>query len=208
MQKLLEGYRAFRTEEYPQNAERYAELVASGQDPKTMIIGCCDSRVQPTTIFRTEPGDVFIVRNVANLVPPYAPDGGCHGTSAAIEYATTALDLERIVVLGHSFCGGVAAFLKHRHDPEAVGDFIGAWMAGLEAAHASLPDEPDLAPEARQRRLEHASIRTSLANLMKFPTVAARIASKRTVLVGAHFDIADGTLYVCDAQDGAFRPAG
>lgn len=132
-QRLLEGYRAFRRHRMPEEQHRYRALAETGQRPETMIIGCCDSRVSPEVIFDARPGELFVVRNVANLVPPYSPSGLTHGVSAAIEFAVAALKVKHIVVLGHARCGGIRAFAE-QDAPLSPGDFIGKWMALIEPA--------------------------------------------------------------------------
>ena len=169
-----------------------------------MIIACCDSRVDPTRIFDAAPGEVFVLRNVANLVPPYEPDGGQHSTSAAIEFAVTQLEVAEIVVLGHAHCGGISASLSGRFDGAAAGEggFIARWMAMIgparNAALAAAAADPacDI-----HRALEHAAIRVSLANLQSFPFIAARIAAGSLALRGAWFSIADGTLSLLDGDE-------
>src|SRR6201990_2017679 len=138
---LLEGYKTFTTQRLPTEQSRYRELSAHGQSPETMAIGCCDSRVSPEVIFDAGPGELFVVRNVANLVPPYAPDGAAHGVSAALEFAVQVLRVQHIVVLGHAQCGGIKALVQDTA-PLSPGDFIGKWMALLE---------PTLAETARGR---------------------------------------------------------
>src|ERR1700746_1583640 len=125
---LLDGYRTFRTQRLPTEQTRYRELSVRGQSPEVMVIGCCDSRVSPEVIFDAGPGELFVVRNVANLVPVYAPDGGTHGVSAALEYAVNALRVKHVVVLGHAQCGGIRAFID-KIEPLSTGGFIGRWTS-------------------------------------------------------------------------------
>src|SRR6201987_2944062 len=127
-QALIDGYRTFTSHRLPTEQSRYRELSERGQSPEVMVIGCCDSRVSPEVIFDARPGELFVVRNIANLVPVYAPDGGTHGVSAALEYAVQVLRVKHIVVLGHAQCGGVRAFID-KIEPLSPGDFIGKWMA-------------------------------------------------------------------------------
>ena len=197
LQKQLAGYRVFRSQVFPANQGLYRDLVEHGQSPRVMIISCCDSRVDPGIIMNAEPGDIFMVRNVANIVPPYDPQGDNHSTSAALEYAVTELKVAHIVVLGHAFCGGVKAFLDKFHDPEAVPDytFISRWMALLHPAmeHLQVEGAPTES-KARQRALEQASIVNSLANLKSFPFVRARVDDGTLILHGAWFDIERGLI--------------
>ena len=132
-QHLLQGYRTFTSQRLPTEQTRYRDLSERGQSPEVMVIGCCDSRVSPEVIFDAGPGELFVVRNVANLVPPYAPDGGAHGVSAALEYAVRVLKVKHIVVLGHAQCGGIRAFIDDI-EPLSPGDFIGRWMAHVHQA--------------------------------------------------------------------------
>lgn len=200
--RLLKGYAAFRSGRYQTEHDRYRHLAEAGQRPAVMIIACCDSRAAPELIFDAPPGELFVVRNVANLVPPYAPDGEYHGTSAALEFAIMGLDVSHIVVMGHGRCGGIAAALAEGGAPLSPGDFIGKWISLLEKPVAACRCE-DLPSDAeRQHRLEHLSIANSLANLRTFPCVRALESMKRLTLHGAWFDIALGELHVLDEATG------
>jgi carbonic anhydrase len=202
---LLDGYRRFRTTGYPLQRARY-EALRDGQAPKTMIIACSDSRVDPALIFDVEPGQVFVVRNVANLVPPYETGGGRHGVSAALEFAVTQLEVEDIVVMGHGGCGGVAASLAHRFEDAGVGEgfFIRHWIDLLDEARDKI-EAADVANP--QRALEQAAVRVSLANLRTFPCIPEREQAGRLRLHGAYFAIADGILHVLDPATDCFEPA-
>lgn len=205
---LLDGYRRFRRGAYAEQRARYDALAHQGQAPKTMVVGCVDSRVDPTRIFDSAPGELFVLRNVANLVPPYAPDGGAHGVSAAIEFAVTQLGVEELVVLGHGRCGGITASLTGAFDAAAMGEgaFIGRWMATIDSARDEVRAAAALHPDIdAQRALELAAIRLSLDNLRGFPFVSERLIDSRLTLRGAHFDIADGILRVLD-DGGRFTP--
>ena len=204
--ELVAGYRAFRKERYADQAALYRRLSARGQAPKTMIVACCDSRADPATIFDAPPGALFVLRNVANLVPPYAPDEAYHGTSAALEFAVTALEVENIVVMGHGQCGGIAAFLDEKRDPASPGDFIGKWISLLEGARTEFAHDDGDTPEQRQQAVEFAAIRHSLANLMSFPFVRARVDAGRLRLRGAWFEIASGRLLAMDPASKEFAP--
>jgi carbonic anhydrase len=202
---LLAGHDAFMSGRYRTEAERYRELAEAGQEPKTLVIACCDSRAAPETIFDAAPGELFVIRNVANLVPPYEPDGEYHSTSAALEFAVQALKVEHIVVLGHGRCGGIKAALAPGAAPLSPGDFIGKWMSMVEApARMVLANELMTAGE-RQTALERISIRFSLANLRTFPCVSILEGKGRLSLHGAWFDISTGELWAMDPESGDFR---
>jgi carbonic anhydrase len=171
-----------------------------------MVIGCCDSRVSPEVIFDARPGELFVVRNVANLVPPYSPDGEYHGVSAALEFAVGALRVKHIVVLGHAHCGGVRAFAED-HAPLSPGDFIGKWMSLIAPAAEKLGPRGDMPPFDYLVRLEQASIANTLDNLMSFPRLRKLIERGRVTLHGAYFGVATGELSVLDPQAGRFVPA-
>ena len=194
-------------ERFPQEQSRFARLAETGQRPEVMVIGCCDSRVSPEVIFDASPGELFVVRNVANLVPPYAPDGDYHGTSAALEFAVEALKVKHIVVLGHARCGGIQAFAESAA-PLSRGDFIGKWMTIIAPA-AQRMNAQDKKGDGDDYlvRLEHAAIEQSLENLMTFPYVAEGVAKGTLALHGAYFGVATGVLLVRDPQHGTFVPA-
>jgi len=201
--RLIEGYEAFRSGRLPAEQDRYRELAERGQSPEIMVIGCCDSRVSPEVIFDARPGELFVVRNVANLVPPYSPDGTYHGVSAALEFAVGALRVKHIVVLGHAGCGGVRAFAGNS-PPLSPGDFIGKWMSLIAPAAeqiSSLADHPDYLT-----RLEQASIANALDNLMTFPNLRKLIERGHVSLHGAYFGVATGELSVLDPESGDFVP--
>jgi carbonic anhydrase len=205
-QSLLDGYRTFRTQRLPIEQSRYRELSERGQSPETMVIGCCDSRVSPEVIFDAGPGELFVVRNIANLVPVYQPDSGAHGVSAALEYAVNVLRIKHIVVLGHAQCGGIRAFVD-KIEPLSPGDFIGKWMAMFikpgevveQRSHESMPDFVT--------RIEKAAVFRSLENLQTFPFVRAKVESGELQLHGAYFGVAEGSLFVLDKQTKQFRMA-
>ncbi|WP_128562506.1 carbonic anhydrase [Methylobacterium crusticola] len=201
-QMLTEGYRAFLDDRFVREQGRYATL-AEGQNPEILVISCCDSRVSPEVIFDARPGELFVVRNVANLVPPFETGGEYHGTSAALEYAVQALKVKHIVVLGHARCGGVRAFADDAA-PLSSGDFIGRWVSLIRPAAETLGTErgPDYL-----ERLEYATVANSLRNLMTFPCVQILVERGRLQLHGAHFGIATGELRVRDPETGAFRLA-
>ena len=206
-EKLLNGYRSFMSGDYAAQSQRYRELAKTGQTPETMVIACCDSRAAPETIFDAGPGELFVVRNVANLVPPYTPDGEYHGTSAALEFAVQSLKVKDIVVLGHGRCGGIAAALNPDAAPLSPGDFIGKWMNMLSAPAAVIAENQLMTAGERQRSLERISIRFALANLRTFPCVQILESKGKLRLHGAWFDISSGELWVMDPASGDFsRP--
>lgn len=207
---LLRGYRRFRDTGWTRERERWNEL-AEGQSPEAMVIACSDSRVDPAQIFDVRPGEIFVVRNVANLVPPHEISGGRHGVSAALEFAVTQLEVKEVIVLGHGFCGGCAAALTGQFDeaPYGQGHFIADWIAmlheGRNKVRAAHPG-PRFDREAFHA-MELEAVRVSLANLRTFPFVAERVAAGRLALHGAYFAIADGLLHVLDEESGEFAPA-
>lgn len=202
--QLHDGYRRFRAERYVHEAERYKAL-AAGQRPTTMIIGCADSRVDPATIFSGRPGELFIMRNVAALVPPYEEGGTYHGTSAAVEFAVCVVEVSNIVVMGHGMCGGVEAALEAARE-RPVGRFIQPWVDLLaDVRDDLLARAGDMNPAARQKALEQLAVKTSLTNLMSFPFVAEAVGEGRLKLDGAWFSIAEGALLWLDPDTGAFE---
>ena len=200
-QRLYDGYRAFRAGRLATEQSRYRELAERGQAPETMVVGCCDSRVSPEAIFDARPGELFVVRNVANLVPPYSPDGLYHGVSAALEYGISVLGVKHLVVLGHARCGGIQAFASNA----PTGDFIGKWISLLAPAAASVQSERENGDYLK--RLEQASLQRSLDNLKTFPFVRAAIERNTLALFGAYFDVATGELSVIEQESGRFIAA-
>jgi len=206
-QHLLSGYRQFMANRYLRESARYRDLAREGQKPSTMIIACCDSRAAPETIFDTGPGELFVLRNVANLVPTYAPDGGQHGTSAAIEYAVQALGIRDLVVMGHGRCGGIQAALAPLGTPLDSGDFIGKWIGMLAPVAEQVQTATFMTGAERQTLLERLSIRNSVSNLRTFPYVRALEEEGKLRIHGAWFDISTGELWIMDAGSGDFaRP--
>lgn len=203
--QLISGYHAFATQRLPHEQSRYRELAESGQSPKVMLIGCCDSRVSPEVIFDTGPGELFVVRNVANLVPFYAPDGGAHGVSAALEFAVQVLRVQHIVVMGHAQCGGVRAYVQES-EPLSPGDFIGKWMEAIAPAARDVGPRGSLPMEEYLARVEKASVVKSLENLMTFPCVDILVRRGKIQLHGAYFGIARGELSVWDKASNTFVP--
>ena len=203
-ERLVEGYRLFLTGRLTVEQSRYRELAESGQSPEIMVIGCCDSRVSPEVIFDSRPGELFVMRNVANLVPPYSPDGAQRAVSAAVEFAVQALKVKHIVVLGHARCGGIRAF-ANRGEPLSPGDFIGRWMELLAPAAAAIaPQHQHSSLADYLSHLEHASAVKTLDNLMTFPYVRNQVECRQLYLHAAHFDVATGLLSVFDPDTKTF----
>ncbi len=206
---LLERFASWRALRFQPNRIWHARLAEDGQRPRAMIVSCCDSRVDTVQMFGAEPGDLFVVRNVANLVPPYNPDHQHHGTSAAVEYAVTGLRVAHILVVGHSNCGGVAACARMWSEgaaEPAESGFIGRWMEMLRPGWERLRGRA-AGPAAELRALEEETVRTSLRNLVTFPFVAEAVAEERLSLHGAWIDIGCGELHVLDPESGRFEPA-
>jgi carbonic anhydrase len=205
---LVDGYRRFRNREWQAERDRWSEL-AVGQSPKVMVIACSDSRVDPAQIFDARPGEIFVVRNVGNLVPPFEPDSHYHGVSAALEFAVTQLEVEELVVMGHGFCGGCAAALTGQFDNagHGAGHFIAHWVEMLADAREKIRAEHPVLDREAFLAMELESVRFSLRNLMGFPWIAGRVARGQLKLHGTYFAIADGVLHVLDEASGRFGPA-
>lgn len=205
--RLLEGYQTFMSGRYADERDRYRQLAETGQEPHTLVIACCDSRAAPETIFDCGPGELFVVRNVANLVPPYEPDDNLHATSAALEFAVQALKIREILVMGHGRCGGIKAALDPDATPLSPGDFIGNWVKLLKPAAQQIQDSQLMTSGERQIALERISIRNSMANLRTFPCVKILEEQGKLQIHGAWFDISSGELWVMDSKTGDFfRP--
>jgi carbonic anhydrase len=196
MDRLLEGYRRFRAGVWPAERARYERLAEAGQRPETMVIACSDSRVDPQTVFGAGPGELFVVRNVAGLVPPYEPDSGYHGTSAALEFGIRVLKVARVVVLGHAQCGGVQAMVQGV--PGEAPDFVASWIAIAQPALQRSP--ASTASAEGLRYCETEVLRLSLANLLTFPWIAEPVAAGRLDLHGFHFGIQNGVLARLDGD--------
>ena len=206
--ELLEGYDRFRRGRLSAERERYRTLAREGQHPRAIIIACCDSRAAPETIFDMGPGELFVVRNVANLVPPYEPDGGQHSTSAAIEFALAGLGIETMIVLGHAHCGGIAAALDAEMKPLSESDFIGKWIGLLRPDAERVGKTEFLTPAERQTAMERLAVRGSIDRLRSFPQVRDAESASKLTIHGAWFDIESGELWVMNPDSGDFeRPA-
>ena len=201
--RLIEGYHDFLDGRLRHEQDRYRELAEVGQSPEVMVIGCCDSRVSPEVIFDARPGELFVVRNVANIVPPYEPDGHAHGVSAALEFGVAALKVKHIVVLGHARCGGIKAFAENA-EPLSPGDFIGNWMRLMAPAAAKAGPQRDLSWPDYLTRLEQANVGNSLDNLKTFPRLRQLIETGQVAVHGAYFGVATGELLMRDERTGAF----
>ena len=206
--KLIKGFRAFRSS-YFEEKDHYSELVRKGQNPTALVIACSDSRNDPALLTGSEPGDIFVVRNVAAIVPPYQPDNNYHGTSAAIEFAVKGLKLKDIIVLGHSLCGGVQVLADQARQDAAKFEFLSQWIAigrpARDTVNAILPDAPQA---VKLKALEQAIILTSLNNLMTFPWIREAVESGKIALHGWYFDLVDGKLLGYDFKTGQFEEMG
>jgi carbonic anhydrase len=205
-QSLLDGYKTFTTQRLPTEQSRYRELSTGGQSPEVMVIGCCDSRVSPEVIFDAGPGELFVMRNIANLVPVYQPDGNAHGVSAALEFAVNVLRVKHIVVLGHAQCGGIRAFVD-KAAPLSPGDFIGKWMQMFVKPGEKVEQRDHESMQDFVTRIEKAAVFRSLENLMTFPFVRSAVERGEMVLHGAYFGVAEGSLFVLDPVAKEFRRA-
>jgi carbonic anhydrase len=206
---MLDGYRRFRNSAWVAQRERWGEL-RDGQSPRVMVIACSDSRVDPAQIFDVNPGEIFVVRNVAALVPPFETTPGHHGVSAALEFAVQVIKVEEIVVMGHGLCGGCSAALTQelRDAPPGEGGFIASWIEMLDGARERVVavHGDDHGREA-QRAMENEAVKVSLANLRSFPCIREKEANGTLRLIGARFAIADGVLHLLDERTGDFAPA-
>ena len=207
---LVAGYETFLTGRFSGEHDEFRELAERGQRPATMIIGCCDSRVSPEAIFDAGPGELFVLRNVANLIPPYEPDDHYHGASAALEYAVMSLKVQHIVVLGHAQCGGVAAFAASLANPDtpplSEGDFIGRWIKMLGPAAERAGARPKTLDRNYLERLEFEAIKQGLRNLRSFPWIRTLETRHYLHLHGAYFGVMDGRLLALDEESGFFKP--
>lgn len=199
MKRLIEGYRRFRAQQWPERRNTF-ERLAEGQSPRAMVIACSDSRVDPAMIFSAEPGELFILRNVANLVPPYEPDSAFHATSAALEFAVRVLEVKDLIVMGHAPCGGIGVLMRGAPDPAV--DFLLPWMRIAEPAKRRVLARASADP---QGDCEQESVKLSLENLLTFPWIADRVAAGKLILTGSHFDVRSGLLTLLGA-DGNFAP--
>ncbi|MCK6599638.1 MAG: carbonic anhydrase [Bdellovibrionaceae bacterium] len=200
--KLLAGFKRFK-EKYFETENSVYQKLSVGQSPKTLIIGCCDSRVDPAIISSASPGDIFVVRNVANLVPPYEIGGGFHGVSAAIEFAVTSLKVENVLILGHRQCGGIRSlFSENRQDDS----FISQWMKIAKEARVEVLNKfPDADLETQCKQCELESIKVSLKNLTTFPFIQKAQKERDLNILGIYFDLEEGKLWEFDEKDNEFK---
>ena len=208
MSDLVNGYRRFRETGYAQERGRW-DTLSKGQSPKTMVISCSDSRVGPTQIFDVSPGELFVVRNVAALVPPYETTPGQHGVSAALEFAVQFLKVEQIVVMGHGMCGGCQAALSRKLHESAPGEggHVAHWVSMLDEARGPIADRYGTEGREAEQAMEYEAVRVSLSNLRTFPYVQETEASGDLIVRGAYFSIADGELQLLDESENEFRAA-
>jgi len=207
LNQLIAGYTRFRQTGYSRERERWSEL-AEGQSPRVMVIACSDSRVEPAIIFDAKPGEMFVVRNVAALAPPFETAPGHHGVSAALEFAVTQLEVEEIVVMGHGKCGGCAAALTGQFDgaEHGAGHFIANWVEMLTEARDVVRARHDKLDREAFLEMELECVRVTLANLRTFPWIVEREKAGKLTLHGTHFAIAEGKLYLLDEAEAVFRP--
>jgi Carbonic anhydrase len=218
IRQLLAGIKGFRARYYERAPDSMRQLVEEGQKPQVLVIGCSDSRVDPALLTQAEPGELFVVRNVANLVPPYQPDGSYHGTSAAIEYAVRVLNVGHVIVLGHAFCGGIQGLIRLRAGDPDQNDFVSPWVSIASAALDPYAPPPDADTDAERRKadlerlqqnpdmVERAAVRTSVDNLMSFPFVRERVEAGTLEIHGWWFDLDSGDLWAIDPQTKIFLP--
>lgn len=202
---LVTGYRNFMNRRYSAESDRYHRLEREGQAPETLVIACCDSRSAPETIFDAGPGELFVIRNIANMVPPFGPDEMFHGTSAAIEFAVQSLEVKHIVIMGHGRCGGIGAALDPQAKPLSPGGFVGKWMGMLGPVAEAVVENSQMTTRERQTALERISIRFQLANLRTFPFVKSREEKGLLTLHGAWFEIFTGELWAMNPDTGDFE---
>ena len=205
---LIEGYRRFRAGQYREQHDRYDRLARDGQSPKLLVIACSDSRVDPAQIFDVDPGQIFVVRNVAALVPPFETSPGLHGVSAALEFAIQVLGVRQVIVLGHGMCGGCrVALTQELYGTEpGEGGFIADWIAMLDEAREPIAASLGTTGRAAERAMEEAGVKVSLANLRTFPCIRRKEREGTLKLRGAFFAISDGVLHLLDEASGLFEP--
>jgi carbonic anhydrase len=207
LDQLIHGYRRFRENDWARERERWSEL-AEGQSPRVMILSCADSRVDPAQIFDARPGEIFVVRNIAALAPPYETSHGFHGVSAALEFAVSQLEVDEILVMGHGLCGGCAAALTGQFDDTEPGEghFIADWVRMLSGARDKVRAGHQQLDREAFLEMEREAVKVSLANLRTFPWILEREQSGKLGLHGAHFAVSEGRLYLLDEAEGDFRP--
>jgi len=205
LDNLIAGFGRFRQRYFGEQRELFQRLAHGGQKPRVMVIGCCDSRVDPAIVTDCDPGDLFVVRNVANLVPPFEEGGGYHGTSAALEFAVRCLHVEHVIVMGHARCGGIRALLGDIRFEDGAGQFITPWMSIAEQARReAVAEHAAENAESLAVACEQAAVRVSLGNLMSFPFVRAALAAGQLQVHGWYFDLDHGELHGCNPDSGCF----
>lgn len=205
--KLTDGYKAFRDGQFQKQRSTYEELVDGGQHPKVAIVACSDSRVEPAVVLQADPGDLFMIRNVANLVPPFEEGGEFHGTSAALEFAVEHLEVDHIIVLGHAHCGGIRSMFDR--SPGDGGGFIAPWMSLVKSAYLRVQGTmPDAAVAEKAHVCEQSAVLVSLENLMTFPSIRDRVGEGKLRLHGWYIDIRACELLIFDPARQSFGPAG
>tara|TARA_R110002110_G_scaffold59726_20_gene168766 strand:- start:403 stop:1044 length:642 start_codon:yes stop_codon:yes gene_type:complete len=202
---LIAGYRVFRAGTYKKNEEHYQILAAKSQRPKALIIACCDSRADPAMVFSSDPGELFVIRNVANLVPPYEPDNNHHGTSAALEFGVKHLEIADIIVMGHAGCGGIDALYKWGGEKPEGDDFISDWMTLAQTvADQVYAQHADAEPNKMRRLMEQRAVVASLDALRTFPFIAEREKAGKLRLHGWFYGIGNGILSIYDPARDCF----
>lgn len=206
IEKLVEGFKRFRSHNYEEDRALFDRLTRQGQSPKTIVVGCCDSRVDPAIVTDSDPGDLFIIRNVANLVPPFETSGNYHGTSAALEFGVRHLEVENIVVLGHAHCGGIRALMSQTPGEASEAGFISSWMRVASNARNRVLSRMHDEPLGKQvRACEQEAILVSLDNLLTFPWILERVAQRKLVLHGWYFDMEHGELLAYNSTSNRFE---
>lgn len=208
IEKLTTGFRAFRDGRFQQQRATYEALVDHGQRPGVAVVACSDSRVDPAIVLQADPGDLFVVRNVANLVPPFEQEGSFHGTSAALEYAVEHLQVEHVIVLGHAHCGGIGSLFDQGGEETGEGNqFVAPWMSLVKSAHLRVEGTMPNASRAEKARMcEQSAVLVSLENLMTFPCISRRVGDGRLQLHGWYIDIRSCTLHTYDPVRQSFEP--
>lgn len=207
LNKLISGYKSFHQRYFVDDDSVYRKLASEGQSPKVCIIACSDSRVDPSILLQAGPGDVFVIRNVANLVPPFQDDQRTyHGTSAALEFAVTGIEVEHVVVLGHSKCAGIRALIDRRHQPDDAESFVHSWMHIADEVKQEIREQHDHKPFEEQAHIcERGAIALSVTNLKSFPWVQQRLAHGTLHIHGWHFDIEEGALWELQHETGLWK---
>jgi len=205
--KLTDGFKQFRDGRFQDQRETYEDLVDQGQRPKIALVACSDSRVDPAIVLQADPGDLFMIRNVANLVPPYEEGGQFHGTSAALEFAVKHLEVDHVIVLGHAHCGGIRSMFDAPASADEE-DFIAPWMSLVKSAYLRVEGTmPDATVAEKAHYCEQAAVLVSLENLMTFPLIRDRVADGRLRLHGWYVDIRSCSLHIYDPKQQHFEPA-